>query len=363
MKVAYSLTQCAHTVPGGTAVSALELRRALIDGPDPLEIVSVGAQRGRRPAPLDVPEPAVSYPIPYPLLYDLWNRTEKGGVDRLVPDANVIHITMGFCPVRRRIPQVSTIHDMFPFSHPELFTARGTKVMTAGLRRVFERADLIATPSQASANEIVSRSGVSAARIRVVPWGATPQVFTEDQLADVQRRLRLPDEFVLFAGTLEPRKNLDVLLRALDAAGNNSHLVMVGPAGWGDIGDRIARSASERLHVLGSLDRQDLLATMTLARALCMPSIDEGFGLPALEAMAQGTPVLHSEAEALREVVGDTGQTMSWDDDDAWASAMADMCNDASRSEELGGRARERSLQLTWESSARQMRAVYEELA
>ena len=366
MKVAYSLTQCAHSVPGGTAVSALELRSALLEhregGAGPIEIVAVGAQRGKAPAPLSVPEPAAWYPMPYPVLYDVWNRTERGGVERLVPDADVIHITLGFCPVRQRIPQVCTVHDMFPYSHPEVLTPRGAKVLTAGLQRVFERADLIATPSQASADEIVSRSGISSDRVRVVPWGATPQTFSDDQLEKVRDRLGLPDSFVMFAGTLEPRKNLDVLLQALNVEESDAHLVIAGPAGWGEIGQRVAQSTSDRLHVLGSIPREDLLAVMTLARALCMPSLAEGFGLPAVEAMAQGTPVIHSDCNALAEVVGDCGQQVAGDDVEGWSMAMGEFCGDAARSSELGQRGLARAARFTWAHSASAMSAVYEEL-
>ena len=166
----------------------------------------------------------------------------------------------------------------------------------------------------------------------------------------------------MFAGTLEPRKNLDVLLQALNAPGDTANLVIAGPQGWGEIGERVARSTSDRLPVLGSLDREDLLAAMTLARAVCMPSLAEGFGLPALEAMAQGTPVLHSDCEALCEVVGDTGQKLASDDVAGWSRAMTEFCIDSALSDELGHHAQVRSQQFTWKAAATAMYAVYEEL-
>lgn len=362
MKVAFSLTQCAHSVPGGTAVAALELRRAMLAEPGDVQIISVGAQRGKVPSPLPVPDPSVRFSLPYPLLYDLWNRSDRGRVDRVAADADIVHMTLGFCPARGRVPQVCTVHDMFPLTHPEVLTKRGARVLADGLARVFERADMIATPSQASAEAIVAHGGVTRDRVRVVPWGVEGVEFTTAELADLQSRLGLPDKFVMFAGTQEPRKNLTVLLEALRDLDDGANLVLVGPAGWGDVGKQLGAASSERLHLLGALERRDLLGVMTLASALVMPSLAEGFGLPALEAMAQATPVIHSECPALCEVVGNTGTVVNAADVAGWAREINGFCHDDGRSAELGSVARERSLGFGWGASASKMIAVYEEL-
>ena len=362
MKVAFSLTQCAHAVPGGTAVAALELRRAILSSAASIEVVSVGAQRGKVPAPLALPDPSARFTLPYPLLYDLWNRTDRGRVDRLVPDADLVHMTLGFCAARGAAPQVCTVHDMFPFTHPEVFTKRGARVMTDGLTRVFERADIIAAPSQASADAIVSHGGIAPDRVRVVPWGAAPNEFADSELGEIQRRLGLPERFVIFAGTQEPRKNLAVLLDALPHLDEGANLVLAGPAGWGDVGGRLNETSSERLLTLGSLERRDLLGAMTLASALVMPSLAEGFGLPALEAMAQGTPVIHSECSALRELAGETGTLVESTDAAGWAREINSFCKDDGRSSELGQASRIRSSSFSWGESAKKMIDVYEEL-
>ena len=361
MKVAFTLTQCAHSVPGGSAVAALELAAALRSAPTPTEIVAVGAARKNGGGNVSLPNPTVSYRLPYPLLYEKWNRSELGSVDRLVPDADAVHLTLALCPAKDRLPQVCTVHDMFPFTHPETLTARGAKVLQAGLHRVLERADLIATPSQASADELVTH-GADADRVRVVPWGATPVEFSDIDLEQIRRRHGLPDRFVMFAGTVEPRKNLDVLLAAIELAQDDVHLVLVGPSGWGEVSTRVRGLAAERVRVLGSLERRDLLGAMTMASAVCMPSLAEGFGLPALEAMAQGTPVIHSATPALREVVGDAGPSVAVDDVAGWADEMSSFILDEARSAELGLVARERALPSTWERTAAIMRSVYEEL-
>ena len=361
MKVAYTLTQCSHSVPGGSAVAALELAAALRSTSTPTEIVAVGAARARSGEPAVLPEPSVSYRLPYPLLYEKWNRSDRGAVDRLVPDADVVHLTLALCPAKNRLPQICTVHDMFPFTHPETLTTRGAKVLQAGLTRVLERADLIATPSQASADEIVAHGG-DRSRIRVVPWGATPEQFSETDLEQIRRRHQLPDRFVMFAGTVEPRKNLDLLLQAMELTEDSVHLVLVGPSGWGEVSTRVPGMAAERIHVLGSLERRDLLGAMTMASAVCMPSHAEGFGLPALEAMAQGTPVIHSNTPALREVVGDAGPSLATDDVAGWASEMSAYIFNEEGAEELGTVALQRALPSTWERTATIMRSVYEEL-
>ena len=361
MKVAFSLTQFAHAVPGGTGVSASELHKALSAQSNPLDLVAVGAAAIGRSPGWALPQPSVRFKLPYPALYDLWNRTGRGALDGLVPDADVAHLTLAFCPARGQVPQVCTVHDVFPVTHPEVFSRRGAKVMLAGLGRVLERSDLIVTISNASADALLAQ-GASADKIRVVPWGATPEHFEDDDLEDLKRRLNLPDRFVLFAGTIEPRKNLDVVLAAMEAAGPDVHLVLVGPSGWGEINDRLANVSEERIHILGWQERRDLLGLMTVASAVCMPSLAEGFGLPALEAMAQGTPVIHSECAALTEVVEGTGRQVHSADVDGWAAAMSTFVSDDEMSAEMGRAAKVRSALFTWERTADLMRAVYEEL-
>ncbi len=362
MKVAYSLTQVAHNVPGGTAVVARELRSALLDRDDAPEVVSVGCKGARWLSNEKLPEPSARYRMPYPALYELWNKTDRGSMERLVPDADVIHMTMAFCAARRSAPQVCTIHDMFPFTHPELFTTRGARVMEAGMARVIQRADVITASLQATADQLVSY-GADAAKVRVVPFGAAPQEFTSDEIESVRNRFRLPERFVMFAGTMEPRKNLEVLLDAMEFAGPEVVLAIVGPSGWGEIGERVQRSSSDRIRVLGWQSRSDLLALMTAASAVCMPSLAEGFGLPAMEAMAQGTPVVHSECSALTEVVGGTGSSVHSADVKGWADEITAFVTNTERSDELGHAAKERAKLYTWDRTASLMQQVYEEVA
>ncbi len=360
MKVAFTLTQCAHRVPGGSAVAALELQHSLLSQ-HPLSLTSVGARDLRFGIGRGIPDPSVHYPLPYAAVYELWNRSALGGVERLVPDADVVHVTLGFCPERSRIPQVCTVHDMFPFTHPETLTSRGAKVLRTGLERVIGRADLITTPSQASADELIAHGG-NAERIRVVPWGATPETFADPDAASALAHLALPERFVLFAGTVEPRKNLDVLLAAMALTDESVNLVLVGPTGWGEIATRIPNLGTERIHLLGMQPRRVLLGLMTAASAVCMPSLAEGFGLPALEAMAQGTPVIHSDTPALREVVGAGGEAVAVDDVPGWAAAMSSFVLDRERSVELGRDAKKIAAPFTWERTGELMRSVYEEL-
>ncbi len=370
MKIAYTLTQCAHETPGGSAAAALSLWHALQRRPEQprLDLVAVGA--GGRPQPgFELPAPSVQFPWSYRLLYDLWNRTQRASVEKRVPGADIVHVTLAFGTPTRRARQICTVHDLFPFSHPEVLSRRGVSVMRAGMARVVERADLIMVPSSATAADVVDH-GTPSERIRVVPWGATPETFTDDELTEVRQRYQLPENFVLFVGTVEPRKNVDVLLAAAERMPSNNVLALAGPIGWGDIADRVsslARAGDDAgqspVRVLGALPRRDLRGLMAAARALCMPSIREGFGLPALEAMAQGTPVIHSTCPALVEVIGDTGVSVETHDVDAWAEAMAGLAADRDLSVSLGGRAEQRAQRFTWEKSAETMSAVYRELA
>lgn len=363
VRVAYTLMQCWHRVPGGTATSALSLARALRGEPD-VDLVGVGPWFGGVPAdPWAPPIPWKKLPVPYQLAYDVWSRSDLLAPTWVVRDADVVHATSSAVPPKGSASLVVTIHDLFPLSQPEHFTSRGVRIMRAGIERAKRSADVVCCPSTDTLEDCLA-AGFDPDRVRLVPWGATRRDVTDDDRRRVRERYRLRGPFVLWVGTIEPRKNLPTLLDAFARIQpTDADLVLVGPVGWHEQLEGHLGGIASKVRQLGFVPDDDLAALYAEAALFCFPSIREGFGLPALEAMAQATPVVASAATAVAEVVGDAGVTVDATDADAWADAIAGLLGDATARAALGDAALARSGEFTWERCAAQTAAVYRELA
>ncbi len=274
--------------------------------------------------------------------------------------------------MRWRGPTVTTVHDLSVIRHPEWHPDD----RVAWYQREFEpsvrQSSHFICPSEFTKRELMALAGVAADRITVVPLAPREPFCPQSSatVAAVRRRLSLPAEFLLFVGTMEPRKNIDGLLEAyaqLDAAGRRRFpLVLVGAAGWGVEGlwERAAGlGIQETLLPLGYVSEEDLAAIYTAARALVWPSWYEGFGLPPLECMACGTAVITSNAAALPEVVGDAGVTVDPSDTAALAEAIRALAEDDSRAADLAARGRDRAAAFTWARAAAAHITVYERCA
>ncbi len=295
MRVAYTLEQCWHEVPGGTAVAALELCRAL-DERDDVELVGVAGRHRTAPADDFVPPiPVHRLPIARPWLYETWNRFGRPRVERATGAIDVCHSTLAI-PAASAAPQVVTVHDVAFIHTPERFSAHGVRVMTAGLERC-RSAAVVVCPSEVTRGDLVDL-GFDPARLRVVPWGVRAEPVASDDVARVRSTYSLPDEFVLFVGTIEPRKNLARLAEAVSRSTLGLPLVVVGATGWGD------QSGGPDARFLGFVPASDLGAIYTAARVFAYPSLQEGFGMPVIEAMAYGTPVVTSRDTSAAEVAG-----------------------------------------------------------
>jgi glycosyltransferase involved in cell wall biosynthesis len=169
----------------------------------------------------------------------------------------------------------------------------------------------------------------------------------------VRHRYALDHPYVLWVGTIEPRKNLPVLIEAFRRLGpRDEDLVIVGPPGWGDEVESMIRNIGDRVRHLGFVAADDLPALYDGARVFCFPSLREGFGLPPLEAMSHGVPVIASSATASEEVVGSAGLLVPAHDVDAWVDALTEVLDDAALRERLSRRGLERAGTFTWSRSA-----------
>lgn len=296
--------------------------------------------------------------VPVRVLNYLWHRHEWPPVEALGTAADVVHAAHPLLIPTRRAAQVVTVHDLFFMTNPESTTAEIRRDYAALAPHHALRADAIVANSNYTASLVQSTFGVPRRAIHVCPPGVP-----------VWQRLgcrpNLPaDGYVLFIGTLEARKNVGALLDAYERLvarrGDTPPLVLAGQAtpaadGWLQ---RISRPplAPHVRHVGYVDDKEQLYAG---ARLVVVPSLDEGFGLPVLEAMSAGVPVIAANRGALPEVLGDAGLLVDPDDAEQFAAAIERMLTDscAARAADAG---LVRARQFSWQSAAQSLRGAYE---
>jgi glycosyltransferase involved in cell wall biosynthesis len=277
-------------------------------------------------------------------------------IRRLKPDAYFGPV--GALPLRDvGCPSAITVHDLAIYRNPDWFPGRQALSTRWVVPRSLQRADVIIAVSRNTARDIQELFGVSAARIDVVPHGvsAACRPMSGEDLAGTRARLKLPERFILFVGTIEPRKNLVTLLEAWAMMSDRPDLVIVGAWGWlyDSIRERIGR-LGPGVHHLEGLDPAELPAVYNLARVLAHPAWYEGFGFPPLEAMACGTPVVVSDRASLPEVVADAGLVVAADDPNAWRKALERVVGDPELSADLRRRGILRAAEFSWARAADQ---------
>jgi glycosyltransferase involved in cell wall biosynthesis len=263
--------------------------------------------------------------VPARALREAWARAGWPPVEWFAGPVEVFHATNFVAPPARRAGLVVTIHDLTFLRYPEMVTtasARYRTLVPAGLAR----GAVVCTPTAAVAAEVLEAYQVPEDRVVVTPLGVGPSwLATEPPDAAWLAARGLPERYLLFVGSREPRKNLRTLLaayRELLAAAAPPPLVLVGPPGWGDEPD-LASLPAGSVHTPGYLGDGEMPRVFAGAAALAYPSWYEGFGLPALEALACGTPVVAADVPALREVLGDQAELVDPGDAGALASALA----------------------------------------
>jgi len=263
-------------------------------------------------------------------------------------------------------PGVITIHDLAFLHFPERVPRSRRLYLTAGTRWSMKLAKQVIAVSESTATDVQRWLGVPAGRIEVIPLAPTDaiQPIVGEDVAAFQQRNEITRPYVLCVGTLEPRKNLGRLLRAFaDIAGEVPHqLVLVGPEGW--LNEEMHATLAElqlgdRVRLTGFVDDADLGAWYSGADLFAFPSLYEGFGLPPLEAMRCGAPVVTSHVSSLPEVVGDAALTVDPEDVAALAAAMRRVLTDRALADDLRGRGIERAAQFSWKRTARETLAVY----
>jgi glycosyltransferase involved in cell wall biosynthesis len=362
LRVAFTVEQCWQPVPGGSGSYVIELGRDLDARPD-VELVGLAARHGG--PPVVEPTTAVRHArVPRPVLYEAWNRLRRPRAESHAGPVDLVHATTWAVP-GRRVPLVVTVHDLAFLRAPEQFTRRGNQFFRRAWEVVRDEAVRVVVPSEATRADCLAH-GLPEDRLRVVPHGVRVPDVAPEQVSDLRRRLGLERGYVLWCGTLEPRKNLPRLLEAfarLAPEQPDLDLVLVGPTGWGGAAERVqdalARLPQGRVHVAGRLSEPDLHAAYAGARAFAFPSTWEGFGMPVLEAMAHGVPVVTSAGTSMEELVGEGGLVADPADPDAIAAALLDAVGQ--RHAVLADGARAAVAGRTWAAAAAATRTVYEE--
>ena len=337
LRVAFDLWPTRYA-RGGSARYARELVTALRERDD-VDVVALGEGSGAPRVP-----PKVMDSVWYPFLARREARRRS---------VEVFHCPTNRAPLKRgRPPLVVTIHDLVSLRFPETMAAWNRSYLQYTLPRVAAAADRVIAVSSDTANDLERLLGVPHSRIRVVPNGIQARFFGTPSVAPP-----VSPSYILFVGTIEPRKNLPRLVEAhqlLRRAGRTERLVIVGAPGWNDV--RIDRTSVE---LMGRVSDDALHALYANASCLVIPSLHEGFGVPVVEAMAAGCPVVAASAGALPEVCGDAAVMVDPLDPRSIAAGIERALDDGPALRERG---RARAESFRWPRVAASVAAIYREL-
>ncbi|MEM4733467.1 MAG: glycosyltransferase family 1 protein [Candidatus Bathyarchaeia archaeon] len=282
---------------------------------------------------------------------------------------DLLHSPHYTAPLALDCKLVVTFHDMTFFIYPQMHKTYKNIFFRTMMQLSSRRADMIIAVSESTRQDILRILKLAPSRVTVVPLGVSPNYrpILQTQMIDIIRnKYRLPQRIILYVGVLEPRKNLSTLVRAfkrLVNCGLPHSLVIVGQKGW--MYEELFRSVArlelqERVIFTGYVPEEELPMFYNAADVFVYPSVYEGFGLPVLEAMACGIPVVTSNVSSMPEIVGDTGILVNPFDEQALANAIERVVTDPVLSSELKHKSLVRASRFTWEQTALNTIAVYE---
>jgi glycosyltransferase involved in cell wall biosynthesis len=334
-----------------------------------LELHGLAVRLGRFAAS-DVPGPIPFRHIRMPAraMYTVWNTFHFPAADRLLDGIDVFHATNYVLPPLSRARGVLTVHDLAFLAVPHLCSPRIVRIFSRSIRAHAARADRVIAVSEATKRDVVERLQVDPAKVSVTYQGAS-KVFQpipkEEALARLARQHGISGPFILFVGTLEPRKNLLALFDAFARLSSDlpHKLVLAGAMGWRSEPIRQALSRpdlADKVQWTGYLpDHADLASFYSAADVFVLPSFYEGFGLPLLEAMSCGCPVIAANNSSMPEVAGDAGILVDARDVEGLANNIARVVCDPDLMARMRSRSRERATAFSWDHCAAQTLAVY----
>jgi glycosyltransferase involved in cell wall biosynthesis len=284
---------------------------------------------------------------------------------------NLFHGTNYEIPLWGRQPAIATIHDLSILLHADKHEEHLARRARRRLPLMARKASKIITATESVKREICAHLNVHPDKIAVTPYAprSSFRPVPPEETREMRRRLGVEDEFILFVGTIEPRKNLLTLVRALTEivrhTGARPQLVIAGREGWHtkELYSFIETAGiRERLLFTGYVSEEDLRALYSSCRVAIYPSLYEGFGLPPLEAMACGAPVITSDIQTILETVGEAARAVSPTDVQGLARAILEVIENEAERSRLSRAGSERAAEFSWEKTARLTLEVYREV-
>jgi glycosyltransferase involved in cell wall biosynthesis len=320
-----------------------------------------------------------SVPLSDRWMHILWQRLRLPlPIHLITGPLDLFHSPDFVLPPTGRTPAILTVHDLSFMRLPQFFVAGFRDYLEGAVLRAVKRATHILADSQCTCRDLMELMAVEPQRVSVLYPGVEPRfepVQDTEILSQVRSRYGLSQRFILGLSTLQPRKNFEGLIEAfgllLAARANEPEfvdldLVIGGGKGWmyEGLSSRVERlGLAERIHFIGFVDDDDLPALYSLASAFAFPTWYEGFGLPVLEAMACGTPVIAADNSSLPEVVGDAGLLVDAADPVALSTALIRVLTDRGLEAHLAMAGRRQSRRFTWERAAQQLLDLYRSFA
>ena len=375
MRVAIDYSAALNQRAGiGRFVRNLVTSLLAVDRDDQFVLLYAAAQGSERPAlPAGARVAGRRLPLNERWMTVLWHRLNLPlPVEWFSGPVDVFHAPDFVLPPVRRARSVLTVHDLAFLLYPQCADAKLRDYLMAAVPRSVRQASFIVADSENTRNDVICLLGAVPERTAVVPGGVEPRFRPADSAAvdSLRQRLGLTAPFILSVGMMEPRKNWQGLIQAYSQARARHHLphqlVLAGPRGWlweSILEERERSPFRNDVVFVGFVPDEDLPALYSAADVFAFPSFYEGFGLPPLEAMACGTPVVVSDAASLPEVVGEAGLTVPPEDVDRLAEALAQLVTDEQQRARLREAGLARAATFTWERAAERMLAVYKQVA
>lgn len=300
-----------------------------------------------------------------------WSILPGWACPNLLPrDLDLYHAPFWPLPRDRKIPQVLTIHDLIAVHHPQWVTG-AMKAELAAIRRLAPQAAHVLTDSEATRQDVLNHTRCRPEQVTTVHLGVGAEFLSfadEGLVAAIRQKYDLDRPYIVSLCTREPRKNLGRLIDAYDrlveGEGAQWDLVLIGAAGWGEdlVSQKINQPRAGRVRIIGYVPREDLPPLLAGAAVMGYVSLYEGFGLPPLEAMATGCPVVTSKVSSLPEVVGEAGIMVDPLECEAIAEGLRQVLTDPARAADLSRRGRERAAQFSWRATAEKTLSAYRQV-
>lgn len=314
--------------------------------------------------------------FPYGVYRRIWSILPLGYNTLLNSHSDIYHFFDYIVPPKIKGKVITTIHDMTYILYPEMVEKKTMERIKKGIGYSVNRADKIITVSESSKKDIIKCLGVDATKIEVVYNGVEYECFsnsyTKEQQCKVKSKYNLPDKYILYMGTLEPRKNIESIISAFSILISNDKiysdkikLVIAGKKGWlyESIFNQVQKLALEdKVIFTDYIEEEDKPLIYHMADMFVFPSIYEGFGIPVVEAMASSVPVITSTSSSLPEVAGDAAILVEPKDIDSMAKAMNKILEDEELRKFMIEKGHAQAKKFNWESSAEKLVGIYGDL-